>query len=608
MRLRKGSPEARAHMARLRSMVGQKAGSSRTSTNPPRTRAGAERALDKQIEASYYRHAQGVQVSVMDIPKIFRDIKLELAGGVDIDTATRTVVSHYRKGGEPVQSPPSFIVIESNTGSVVYTKKATGMGNEAIAACVAKARQLAARTGNSYIVFLDIRGYKVGHQLHVGMIRTLGITEEIHPTRCNPGVCSNPRHRHGRRNPLTVAESREIAEQATRDAKMGVLAKKPGIRGFHLGRSDGMVDVVRKYGPDFVRPNPLLQTVMLAANPGTSRAARVFMSTKIKKLVGEGYPQKQAVAIAYSMARKRGMKVNPLTRAEAADTLRSARRDLKDMKSEATHHGRSFLAGRAVGKAWAAKIHGPDREEHPGAETVFRRGYRAGLSLKNPPLASVWDRLTHGQRQELLEIAGVVRDSAETLCFYSWNSLRPNVKGLLERGWEDSSRRRTGGTTRIRQVPVVVNVSSTRASRRGLVLANNPPTRIPWRKGQKIPVEQARAWVRSTRNRELIREFEAGLKLQTEANKHPEYVEWMVLPMGSKNRIDSVTSLVQYGTTDETIYKPPRGSKKGDVLYRHKWGEGSGRRRAVPLLATATGRALIMPLGTGQKARDWLRG
>ena len=30
------------------------------------------------------------------------------------------------------------------------------------------------------------------------------------------------------------------------------------------------------------------------------------ISKKISKLVGEGYPQKQAVAIAYSMNRKRG--------------------------------------------------------------------------------------------------------------------------------------------------------------------------------------------------------------------------------------------------------------------------------------------------------------
>ncbi len=69
---------------------------------------------------------------------------------------------------------------------------------------------------------------------------------------------------------------------------------------------------------------------------------------------------------------------NPLTRGEAADTLSSAHRDLQSA-SDTVGKDRSFLAGRAVGKAWGAKIHGPEREEHPGAEAVFRRGYRTGL-------------------------------------------------------------------------------------------------------------------------------------------------------------------------------------------------------------------------------------
>ncbi len=42
----------------------------------------------------------------------------------------------------------------------------------------------------------------------------------------------------------------------------------------------------------------------------TSPAARKYINKKIEILVHEeGYPQKQAVAVAYSMARKRGYKV-----------------------------------------------------------------------------------------------------------------------------------------------------------------------------------------------------------------------------------------------------------------------------------------------------------
>lgn len=37
--------------------------------------------------------------------------------------------------------------------------------------------------------------------------------------------------------------------------------------------------------------------------------AAAFISAKIKKLLAEGYPQRQAVAIAHSYARRRGYRV-----------------------------------------------------------------------------------------------------------------------------------------------------------------------------------------------------------------------------------------------------------------------------------------------------------
>lgn len=80
---------------------------------------------------------------------------------------------------------------------------------------------------------------------------------------------------------------------------------------------------------------------------------------------------------------------NPLTRAEAADVLRSSRHDLdyatKPAKGRADRDARRFYAGRAVGKAWVAKVHGPARE---GAESTFRKGYRHGMSV-NPILATI---------------------------------------------------------------------------------------------------------------------------------------------------------------------------------------------------------------------------
>ena len=55
-----------------------------------------DRQLDKRIEVAYYRLAQGVQVSVLDIPRIFRDAKLELSAGVELDTAMVAIIKRYR--------------------------------------------------------------------------------------------------------------------------------------------------------------------------------------------------------------------------------------------------------------------------------------------------------------------------------------------------------------------------------------------------------------------------------------------------------------------------------------------------------------------------------
>jgi len=56
-----------------------------------------ENPLDKAIEAEWYRRASGVQVSVLDIPKIFREAKLELAAGKSLPDAIDLMIQRYRK-------------------------------------------------------------------------------------------------------------------------------------------------------------------------------------------------------------------------------------------------------------------------------------------------------------------------------------------------------------------------------------------------------------------------------------------------------------------------------------------------------------------------------
>lgn len=58
----------------------------------------AKKKADKQddlIAEAWYRLAFGVQVDIMDIPKIFRDVKLELAAGTQLDEAIKQAIQKY---------------------------------------------------------------------------------------------------------------------------------------------------------------------------------------------------------------------------------------------------------------------------------------------------------------------------------------------------------------------------------------------------------------------------------------------------------------------------------------------------------------------------------
>jgi len=131
---------------------------------------------------------------------------------------------------------------------------------------------------------------------------------------------------------------------------------------------------------------------------------------------------------------------------------------------------------------------------------------------------------------------------------------------------------------------------------------------VPFRPGQKIPVAKARAWIVSTGDKQLLSQFDKALTLQTKANKRPTTVVWQELAIGSPDKLDAVTAFVNYGTSSESVYKAPKGSKKGQDYYVHKWGEGSGHKKPVDLLITPDGKTMVSPVGKGQIVDDWMRG
>lgn len=53
--------------------------------------------LDREIEAIYCRHGEGVQVNILDISKIFAAGRTAHESGSDVETAIVAAIGVYRK-------------------------------------------------------------------------------------------------------------------------------------------------------------------------------------------------------------------------------------------------------------------------------------------------------------------------------------------------------------------------------------------------------------------------------------------------------------------------------------------------------------------------------
>lgn len=297
--------------------------------NPGRRIRRPDAAIDEAISQAWSRLMSGVQVPILDIPRIFRDIKLEIAAGTPLEEAVRSVGSRYRVNRNPgigeaiiggmagafasraFQSNPGaqFVVVDSQTGVVGYKKRATGVGSEAISSCVAAATRLAMKTGRSQIVFLDMGRAYLGATLNVQGIRLMGITTEVYPDG------TQTRGYGSRRNParLNPAIARSWDGLKTRP-RLAILefAGVPYEQARRLAsRSwDTLPSSIREEVKRGWQENP------------SSRKARSFMGREISHLTRDkGYPQKRAVATAYAMARKKGYKVNPGPRGKRRMTM-----------------------------------------------------------------------------------------------------------------------------------------------------------------------------------------------------------------------------------------------------------------------------------------------
>jgi len=56
-----------------------------------------EKARDRLIEQTFYKYGHGVQISIFDIPKIFKIGQDALETGADLDTAMQTAIAQFRQ-------------------------------------------------------------------------------------------------------------------------------------------------------------------------------------------------------------------------------------------------------------------------------------------------------------------------------------------------------------------------------------------------------------------------------------------------------------------------------------------------------------------------------
>ena len=194
--------------------------------NPgPRRKRPVDDPVDRAIGQIWARLMSGVQVPIMEIPRIFRDIKLEVAGGMSIEEAVMRVGQRFQvnprrlrrnpslgaslAGGmagafvtHALSNPgPAFIVIDSKSGVVQYRKAASGMGTEALNACLVRAKEMASELKRPFLVFLDTQSFKIGTSLSLPMVRMMGATEV------------RPDGGSGRANPLSQGEMGEMRDR-----------------------------------------------------------------------------------------------------------------------------------------------------------------------------------------------------------------------------------------------------------------------------------------------------------------------------------------------------------------------------------------------------------
>jgi hypothetical protein len=386
--------------------------------------------------------------------------------------------------------------------------------------------------------------------------------------RCNP-ACNNPRHGHrrARRNPLlqTVMLANPIGlspkEMAERDTIVHLVASRWTSRELRNVKNWGVSDEDRRRVSGYIK-----QHGMSIPFPTAIAALEHYARRSSKNPVPMPNPRWPHQWVVYDWGRKEWQ--GPYTSRVKA-------------QKRADQMNRSFAQGKFARTATPrfTAVSAKSLRQNP-----LTRGESAGGVKMSRGFAEAARRHRGDWRRDYF--AGVASGAAEVTRRYS-----SSIQGRRAAYKASVQADRAAGITPAIGIP-----------------QRNPPGKIPFRNGQRIPVAKAWAWVQKTGDQELIRQFRQAWELQKKANRNPKHVVWRTINVGDPKKIEMVTAMAHYGDSPETYYVPPKGSKKGArTLFRHRWGEGGGGKRSVPLLASADGKALIMPLDGKKVAGDWLR-
>ncbi len=447
---------------------------------------------------------------------------------------------------------PAFIVIDSVTGRVMYTKRATGMGSGAINSCAAVAQRLARKNGRSYIVFLDMSRAKVGGQVSVAMVRVMGITEEVHPdgsvTRNNP-----PRRRRAPDDVIDTAIGQAWA-RCMSGVQVGIMEIPKIFRDIKLEMSGGLdlETAVRTVGNRYrVNRNPGIGGAIVGGIAG-ALASRAFQSNPHL----EGEPCSMCGGdLAYlgtlgSMEHYRcrncGMEFSTPVRPGASHAKKPFRKVCAHNRLATT----CGLCHRRGGRSTKVCHHGFARGGRSGGPggTMCRlcwREQKVGSPIRrNPEIARSWDSLKARPRLAILEFAGIPYDQARRLASRSWGTLPPSIQSDVMKGWQENPGKGRPAHAR-----------------------HNPGPR--GKRRMTMTVERFANWVKSKRDPAMWKAFLAkfkGYEKWTHGSRARKVtVEWVETP-----GVDGLWITYDGGKQPESTYIMPKGSSRKGA-WKHEW-------------------------------------